>query len=143
MNKDDVIDLLRQYGFEEIKLEGLSLRQQAAALTSCEAIVAPHGAGLSNIVFCEPGTKIIEIFSPELVNGIFWRLASQLGLDYYYIVGEGSPATQLEDYPQTWDTRADILVNLPLLRKALELSELSQSAGLRRLTGAELAATSG
>ena len=143
LNEGDVVDLLRQYGFEEIKLEGLSLRQQAAALTSCEAIVAPHGAGLSNIVFCEPGTKIIEIFSPELVNGIFWRLASQLGLDYYYIVGEGLPATQHEDYPQTWDTRADILVDLSILRKALELSELAQPARLRRLTGAELPATPG
>jgi capsular polysaccharide biosynthesis protein len=138
LNEDDVINLLRQYGFEETKLEGLSLQQQAATMASCEAIVAPHGAGLSNIVYCEPGTKLIEIFSPELVNGIYWRLASQLGLDYYYIVGEGSSATQDEDYPQSWDARADILVDLSVLRRALELSELTH---LRRQTGAELPAT--
>jgi capsular polysaccharide biosynthesis protein len=126
LNEIDVVRLLRQHGFEAITLESLSMWQQAEIMTSCEAVVGPHGAGLSNIVFCEPGTKVIEIFSPELVTGFFWKLASQLNLEYYYILGKGLPAGQEEDYRQPWDARADITVDLTVLCGALELSGLKE-----------------
>jgi capsular polysaccharide biosynthesis protein len=93
-------------------------------MASCEAIVAPHGGGLSNIVFCSPGTKIIEIFSPELVGTYFWKLSSQLNLDYYYLLGTGDPATLDVNYPQSWDARADIEVDLDLLQRTLTLANL-------------------
>jgi capsular polysaccharide biosynthesis protein len=125
LNEADVIRSLGQRGFEEIKLEKLSMWDQAALMASCEAIVAPHGAGLSNIVFCSPGTKIVEIFSPELVTGFFWKLSNQLSLDYYYILGSGSPESLKEDYQQTWNSRADITVDLGALSGALELAGLA------------------
>ncbi len=124
LNEADVIQLLRQHGFEEIKFEQLSMWEQAEAMASCEAVVAPHGAGLSNIVFCSPGTKIIEIFSPELVSGLFWKLSNQLSLDYYYILGMGPPATLMENYQQSWNSRVDITVDLAVLREALELAKV-------------------
>ncbi len=99
--------------------------EQAELMASCEAVVAPHGGGLSNLVFCRPGTKVIEIFSPELVAGYFWKLCNQLNLDYYYILGQGLPETQDEDYQQTWNPRADIVVDLSSLRETLEMSGLT------------------
>ena len=124
LNEIDVIQLLRQHGFEEIRFEQLCLREQAECMASCEAVVAPHGAGLSNIVFCSPGTKVIEIFSPELVAGFFWKLSNQMNLDYYYILGKGPPATLHENYRQSWNARADIVVDLSTLRGALALSKI-------------------
>ena len=125
-NEDDVIQLLLQYGFQQLSMEGLSMQEQAQAMASCEAVVAPHGAGLSNIVYCRRGTKIIEIYSPELVTGFFWKLASQLSLDYYYCLGKGSPESHEDNYFQSWDARADITVDLVTLRKTLELASLAQ-----------------
>jgi hypothetical protein len=125
LNEADVIQLLRRHGFEEVRFEQLSMGEQAESMASCEAVVAPHGAGLSNIVFCSPGTKIIEIFSPELVTGYFWKLSNQMDLDYYYILGKGPPATLVENYRQSWNGRADILVDLSMLRGALELSKIA------------------
>jgi Glycosyltransferase 61 len=122
LNETEVIQLLRRRGFEEIKFETLSMRQQAAAMASCEVVVAPHGGGFSNLVFCSPGTKVIEIFSPELVAGFFWKISSQLGLDYYYLLGKGSPATRNPDYEQTWDGFKDIEVELSLLEETLDLA---------------------
>ena len=124
VNENEVVNLLRSFGFEELKLEGLSMTKQAETMASCEAVVAPHGAGLCNIVFCEAGTKVIEIFSPELVTGFYWKLSSQLNLDYYYILGKGSPESQEENYFQSWDAGADITVDLLTLQKTLELSGL-------------------
>jgi capsular polysaccharide biosynthesis protein len=134
LNEGEVIRFLHEYGFEVVSLDRLSMWQQAASMASCEAVIAPHGAGLSNIVFCNHGTKVIEIFSPELVTGIFWRLASQCQLDYYYIIGAGSPETKEEVYQQSWSPRADITVDLSILRDALELAGLAQdkSVGMVR-----------
>jgi capsular polysaccharide biosynthesis protein len=124
LNEEEVVKLLQKYGFEVFQMEGLSVQEQAAVMASCEAVVAPHGGGLSNIVFCSPGTKIIEIFSPELVATYFWKLSNELKLDYYYLLGKGSPATLDADYPQSWDARADIEVDLEILEKTLKLANI-------------------
>jgi capsular polysaccharide biosynthesis protein len=124
LNEVDVVQLLGRHGFEMIKFEGLSMREQAEIMASSEAVVAPHGGGLSNLVFCRPGTKVIEIFSPELVAGYFWKLCNELKLDYYYILGEGPPETQDDSYQQSWNARADIVVDLSSLRQALEMAGL-------------------
>ena len=125
LNEPDVVELLRRRGFETAAFETLSVSQQAAAMASCDAVVAPHGGGLSNIVFCSPGTKVIEIFSPELVAGYFWKLSNQMNLDYYYLLGKGAPATLQVDYPQSWNAGTDIEVDLEMLEKTLTLANIS------------------
>jgi capsular polysaccharide biosynthesis protein len=122
LNESDIVEFLGRRGFENMTLEGLSVQEQAAVMASCEVIVAPHGGGLSNIVFCSPGTKIIEIFSPELVARYFWRLSNQMKLDYYYLLGNGPVGSLEPDYPQSWDAEADIEVNLGLLESTLKLA---------------------
>ena len=126
LNEPSVTKLLCSRGFEILSLETLSVRQQAALMAECSVIVAPHGGGLSNLVFCSPGTKVIEIFSPELVAGYFWQICNQLDLSYYYIIGDGGPNTLNSDYPQTWDARADIKVDLTILEKTLKMAHVSQ-----------------
>jgi capsular polysaccharide biosynthesis protein len=125
LNEGAVVELLSRHQFEVVEMERLSVQEQAAVMASCEAIVAPHGGGLSNIVFCSPGAKIVEIFSPELVATYFWKLSSQLNLDYYYLLGRGGPATLDVNYPQSWDARADIEVDLDLLERTLALADLN------------------
>jgi capsular polysaccharide biosynthesis protein len=124
LNEVEVVNLLRRHNFEVFEMETLSVQEQAAAMASCEAVVAPHGGGLSNIIFCSPGTKIVEMFSPELVATYFWKLSNQLKLDYYYLLGKGSPASQGSDYPQSWDARADIHVDLEMLERTLALANI-------------------
>lgn len=126
LNEDAVCDVLRQYGFEIVRLEALPFAGQARLLSEAAVVVAPHGAGLSNIVFCAPGTKVIEIFAPELVAGFYWRLCTENQLDYYYILGEGKPETLRADYEQSWDARQDITVDLALLRAALDQAEVAR-----------------
>ncbi|WP_442935781.1 glycosyltransferase family 61 protein [Nostoc sp.] len=65
---------------------------QAKTLSNAEVIVAPHGAGLTNLIFCSQGTKVIEIFSPHYLNLTYWGLSNLMKLDYYYIISESSVA---------------------------------------------------
>jgi capsular polysaccharide biosynthesis protein len=51
--------------------------------------IAPHGAGFANLMFCRPGTRILQLYSPNYVNPMFWYMINPVGLNYYYFIGQG------------------------------------------------------
>jgi len=89
-NHGEVLEYLEKQGFEKIIPGDMSIREQARIFNAAEVIIAPHGAGLTNIVFSDPGTKVIEIFSPHYVEKCFWILASQAGCEYIDMLGENT-----------------------------------------------------
>ncbi len=88
INEDEVISLLSKLGFRSVTLESMSVAQQASLLANAKIVVAPHGGGLTNLVFCQPGTKVIEIFSPNYVYPCYWLVSNLAGLEYYCALGE-------------------------------------------------------
>jgi capsular polysaccharide biosynthesis protein len=71
-----------------VQLEQMSFADQMQLFESAACIVAPHGAGLANLVFCKTDTSVIEIFPPAPVNVCYWLLSQQVSLLYHYILGE-------------------------------------------------------
>ena len=67
-NEAEIESLLRAHGFETHFMEDYSLAQQARLIREAEFIVATHGAGLANIVFARPGTRVIEFVPAERFN---------------------------------------------------------------------------
>lgn len=98
LNEQELIDFLNTKSFEIVHPENLSVAQQARIFSEAEFVIAPHGAGLTNIVFCQSGTKIIDIFSPDWVNPCYWRLSSHMNLKYSYILGQGKEILENENY---------------------------------------------
>lgn len=88
VNEEKLMQVLAQLGFELVTFESMSVFEQAALMAEVEVVIAPHGAGLANLVFCSPGTKVIELFSPSYVNVCYWILSNQCNLEYYYLMGE-------------------------------------------------------
>jgi hypothetical protein len=88
-NEEALIASLRPRGFRPILLETLSFAEQVTALAGAKIVVAPHTTGLTNTVFCQPGTAMVEIFSPRYVTCCWYALADAAGLRYGYIIGEG------------------------------------------------------
>ncbi len=122
LNEGKLLEFISPLGFEVVEFESLTVREQAKIMAEADVVLAPHGGGLTNFIFCTPGTRVIEIFSPELVAGYFWKLCSRLNLDYYYLLGTGSPETRHRDYSQSWDARADITVDIGELAQTLALA---------------------
>lgn len=118
LNEDKVWEILKHSGFKTVELEGLSIEEQATIFNQAKIIIAPHGAGLTNLVFCAPGTKVIEIFSPNYVNVCYYSLCEELGLDYYYLLGEGKQPPEGIDPHIVGD---DIQVNLDKLKHVIEV----------------------
>lgn len=89
LNEEAILKVLEPLGFKKIMAETLSFSHQVKLFNSAKVIVAPHGAGLTNLVFSNPNTKVIEVFSPNYVVGCYWILSNFVDLDYYYLMGEG------------------------------------------------------
>jgi hypothetical protein len=88
LNEDQVIQFLSQYGFEPLIMDGKNIDEQASIFAEAEAIVAPHGAALTNLLFIQPGTVVIELFPYGYVNNCFFVLASHGNANYFYLRGE-------------------------------------------------------
>jgi capsular polysaccharide biosynthesis protein len=88
-NEAELRAALERQGFTTVHLEDLTWAEQINAFRHAKVIVAPHGAGLANLAFCAPGTRVVELFHRAYVHGCFWRLAALRGLDYHPIVPPG------------------------------------------------------
>lgn len=86
INEEALICLLEQYNFRIVEDKPRSLAQQLSIYNRASVILGPHGASFSNIIWCQPGTHLVELFSPNYVVGHFRYLAELMGLQYsaYY-----------------------------------------------------------
>ncbi len=64
LNEEVLIENLSDFNFETIVLENLSFEQQVVLFAASEIIIAPHGAGISNIIYSK-NPILFEIFPEE------------------------------------------------------------------------------
>ncbi len=108
INEAELWQQLEPRGFTKILLEDLSWKEQINAFAQAKVIVAPHGAGLANLVFCRPGAQVVEFFNRAYVNPCFWRLAGVTGLDYHPVVFESGEPLACDPKANRQDIHADI-----------------------------------
>ena len=86
-NYHEVVKVLRDHDFEIIKLVNMPFKDQVSYFHNAKIIFGAHGAGLCNVIFSNPKTKLIEIrhqgFKGELLKNIskinkvnYYRLTS-------------------------------------------------------------------
>lgn len=114
-NEAEVVAALAPMGFEAVRLEELSWAEQVACFRRAKVIVAPHGAGLANLAFCAPGTRVVEGFNRSHVNDCFWQIAALRGLDYQAVVAGGTEPLACD--PKA--NRLDFVLDVPRLLAVL------------------------
>ncbi len=122
INEIEVTSLLSKYGFKTVFLEEMSVKEQIVLFANAKFIVAPHGSGLSNLVFCTPDTTIVELFSPHYLRTDYWILSQQLQLKHYYSVGDSFDCPSLLNLMYQNSLTEDILVNLSSLQLIMEVA---------------------
>jgi capsular polysaccharide biosynthesis protein/Flp pilus assembly protein TadD len=98
VNELEAIEFLKNYGFVSVSLERLSFREQVRLLSGAQVVVAPHGAGLTNAVFCQPGTVVIELFSHRYRSSCYQVMSHHLGLEYRAVVGKDYRSLAVSDF---------------------------------------------
>jgi hypothetical protein len=106
LNEEEIMAKLASLGFAAITPDLMTVKEQIGLFASAEAIVAPHGAGLANLAFCRPGTKVVELFSPAYFPAYYWILSNHFGLDYSYLIGDRSVW-----YKKTWAGATDFHID--------------------------------
>lgn len=81
-NENELLLLLEKYDFKTFYLEDLSLKEQISLFKNAERVISPHGAGLTNLLFCKPNTKVLEIFNENYGTSAYHDLSSGTGLNY-------------------------------------------------------------
>jgi hypothetical protein len=118
INESEVLRALRPLGFESHCLEGMRLADQISLFSRAECVIGPHGAGLTNLVFCRPGTKVAEIGTPYRPWACFYEIAHHRGLDYHLHMA--SPVRIRHFSPQTAVGDSDLRVDPAELRDVVE-----------------------
>ncbi len=118
LNEAEMINFLEKYGFQKVTFESMSFAEQVACMARAEVVIAPHGAGLTNIVFCDPGTKVIEFFSSLYVANCYWEICHSCSLEHYYLVFDQSPEQNHSDFLENHN----IFVNLEKLEQLMQIA---------------------
>ena len=91
LNEAELAAALTLVGFEVIEPEALSPAQQIAAFASADIVVGPAGSAMFNVVFCRPGTMVIDIESePDWIYAHAGLFAS-CQLRYGIFIGQVDP----------------------------------------------------
>ena len=103
-NEPALIQGLRTRGFEIIEAGRMTLEEQITTFKGASVIVGPHGAGLTNVVFCLPGTILYEIVPAAYHNGCFCNLALAADMQYWADAFESDGPQNVITFLRDWES---------------------------------------
>lgn len=96
VNEAELESRLAAAGFRSIEPSALSLEEQIAEFSSADEVVGVSGAAMTNIVFCCPGTRVVNLVSSHFPDTFFWFIATHRGLNYSEIRGDAMSGEVLD-----------------------------------------------
>lgn len=116
LNEPEVVETLQGYGFKPLDFGDYTIEEQAKLAAGAEVMIGIHGAGLTNLLYMDEGSKLIE-FRREGThhNHCYWHLAAAVGINYAVVFGTpDDPDKQLEG------AGCSLTIDLAALRKEVE-----------------------
>lgn len=115
VNEAPLIDMLTARGFEVVVLSRMTVAEQIRAFAEASHVVAPHGAGSANVIFCPRDSVFLELHVDSYVQWSVRRTASVVPLRYGCVLGhEVAPWRDRPDQVGAWT------VDLAQVRHALD-----------------------
>ena len=119
LNEQEIILALK--GWQIVKLESMSFLEQMKLFSNAEVVVAPHGAGLINLLWCYPKTKVIEFQDKNMLSKkVYPLLSHNLGLKHLTFTAETVPVQMSKNGKKPKGTkRISDLINFKINTKKL------------------------
>lgn len=111
INENEVLDFFNRLGWTIIDTAALGFAEQIQWFAGAEAVVAIHGSGTANMIWCSPGCKFIEMFAADYLAGDQEWIAQCVRVDYHFMIFPG-------------DFKLDALIDLTALRNKLASLDL-------------------
>jgi capsular polysaccharide biosynthesis protein len=100
-NEEELIPILKKNGFELVCNEDFSVAEQIGIFSKAEFVLGPMGSSMANLLFSNPGTKVIETYSRHDVNVYTWSFGQFIPLDFAYLLGD--PIIEEHVHPHNYD----------------------------------------
>lgn len=84
-NFEELENFLEDQQFHVCEFEKMAVSDQIMTMTHAEVILAPHGAGLANMIYSEDAT-ILELLGNRKRKATFFVMAKALGHDYGFLL---------------------------------------------------------
>lgn len=91
INEDRICTIAARHGFEVLETGGMALVDQVRTFAKASHVISPHGAGLANLIFSAPATRMLELHYDNSVNWSLRRMAAACNLSYGCLVGKQLP----------------------------------------------------
>jgi hypothetical protein len=114
LNENELMEIAAEFGFEPFDFR--ACEHEPSFFHAAQAVIGAHGAGLTNLAFCQPSTRVLELIPSDHVYPYYYTLSDSASLEYSYLVGESSQARA----PGAWGPSPhDFHVDPLVFRKAL------------------------
>ena len=111
-------------GWETVALENMTIKEQFKTFAEATHILAAHGAGLINLLWCKPDTKVIEIQDRRMLHKkVYPLLSHHLGLKHELYLATTIPIGYQNKKPKGVKRINDLInfeVNIPDLIRLLD-----------------------
>jgi capsular polysaccharide biosynthesis protein len=116
-NEDEVVRILRAHDFEIVRNDPAKPWEQVRLSRGAEFAVGLHGAALTNVIFMQKGTRLLELRHPDRQWNVYAKLADMFGVEY-----RSQTCTAAGTEPPASGGRpgnTDVIVDLDQLRENL------------------------
>lgn len=93
VNEEILVDILHRQGFEVVVPGRMSVSEQIRTFAEAAVVVAPHGAGNTNMLFAPPGALLLELVPTSTRALLYWITAGQAGQRYGRMLCPEEPAS--------------------------------------------------
>lgn len=117
LNEPELFEALRPLGFELVNFGDYSISETADLMADVGHVISPHGAGLANLIFCPPGTRVLEFFNAH-ISREYWLSSNQNQLQYFAFEvrapdGNYLPVSAREQMSYRQRNELDLLIDIP------------------------------
>ncbi len=109
INEAEVIARAERAGFTCVTLSKLPVSEQVRLFAEASHVLAPHGAGLANLLFCKPDARVLELHMDMHVSWIYRRIAALRALRYGCLIGRAVQPARKALHTNTWEVDLDRL----------------------------------
>lgn len=88
VNMSEIENIFIKHGFEIVYCEEMSFMEQVQLFNNAEFVAGPTGAAMTNILFCNPGTKFICLIPKKFRFYSYSTIAGNLGLKSIFVDGK-------------------------------------------------------
>jgi len=118
INQNELLMALQ--GWETITLDNLSIKEQVKIFAEATHIVAPHGAGLINLLWCDPKTKVYELTHRDFIKKkVYPTLSKQLKLEHRIVLCDTTKLKKAKSKNKKIKDMVDLKIDIAELIKIL------------------------